>query len=432
MRCRSAVSRGRNSFYLCLWRNFCRSANRHWCAVRYSALSLKSEGPLLGRIWHDFFFSSSLDSLKSLSLTVFHSVPQVLAGLRVSDITRQQPNQRKMDSQRFVDLFSSISFSFFFGVQIVSKKCHTEARMAARSVAYRQNLLLSAADAQSAPQCPSLQSLHILSFFFRICAHSNTICLLLQFLILNIHVLLLCVTIEWDWDVLSGFSSESTPKPIFFLPWPRPHPSTEYPLNYFSVSCFCIIIVTNEQTDTAKSIMSQLRGSCSVWGSFVLPLAAFQVLAPCGMFVLCEIIIYENACGLHLLCMLRVMGWGTFHCMLVLWVQNWTCPDLTVPPTDRRGRWESGPEQVGGPGEEDEGHLTDHAQEDGQEARQVFLRRDGESVHFTGFLERLLFWRALSHAPHPNHILRAEAVYNSIWTMAFALSRTDASDGDLR
>lgn len=72
---------------------------------------LKSEGPLLGRIWHDFFFS--LDSLNSLSLTVLHSVPQVLAGLRVSDITPQQPNQRKMDSQRFVDLFNSISFSFF-------------------------------------------------------------------------------------------------------------------------------------------------------------------------------------------------------------------------------------------------------------------------------------------------------------------------------
>lgn len=101
---------------------------------------LKSEGPLLGRIWHDFFFS--FFSLNSLSLTVFHSVPQVLAGLRVSDITPQQPNQRKMDSQRFVDLFNSISFSFFppffFGVQIVSKKCHTEARMAAWSVTYSQ------------------------------------------------------------------------------------------------------------------------------------------------------------------------------------------------------------------------------------------------------------------------------------------------------
>lgn len=136
----------------------------------------------------------------------------------------------------------------------------------------------------------------------------------------------------------------------------------------------------------------------------------FLVLAPCGMFVLCEIIINENACGLHLLCILSVMGWGTFHCALVLCMQN--CPDLTVPPTDLRGRWESGPEQVGRLGEEDEGHLADHAQEDGQEAHQVLQWRDGESVHFLGFLEGLLFWRALSHTPHPNHILRAEAVYD--------------------
>lgn len=126
--------------------------------------------------------------------------------------------------------------------------------------------------------------------------------------------------------------------------------------------------------------------------------------------------------------MLSVMAWGKFYCALVQLALTWL-----FPPTALRGRWESGPEQVGRPGEEDEGHLADHAQEDGQEARQVLQRGDGESVHFdihtfTGFLEYLLFWRALSQAPRPNHILRAEAVYNTIWTTG----RTDASDGDLR
>lgn len=43
---------------------------------------------------------------------------------------------------------------------------------------------------------------------------------------------------------------------------------------------------------------------------------------------------------------------------------------------------ERGPAQAGRPGEEDEGYLPHHAQEDGQEARQgLLLRGDGEPGH---------------------------------------------------
>lgn len=74
----------------------------------------------------------------------------------------------------------------------------------------------------------------------------------------------------------------------------------------------------------------------------------------------------------------------------------------------RRSR-QFGPQQVGEPGQEDEGHLVDHAQEDGQETRQVLQRGDGEFPYF-----RLLLSQTLSPSSRPNHILRAEDVYDTI------------------
>lgn len=69
-----------------------------------------------------------------------------------------------------------------------------------------------------------------------------------------------------------------------------------------------------------------------------------------------------------------------FFWLLLLSVGTSAWPDPTVSLTALGRRREFGPQQVGGSGEEDEGDLVDNAQEDGQEARQVLQRGDGESL----------------------------------------------------